>query len=203
MPHGISGTKIPSKDNAMTTVSDPRFELNPMEAADVPPRRSKWTTCLIGCLGMLGVVMLLVIAAAVWVGRNWRGWAADFGSRAVTQAVASSDLPPQEKVKVQAQVDRVTKGFRDGKLSNVQVSKIMQGVFDSPLLPAFAVIAVDNRYLERSGLSDQEKAEGRKTLKRFVRGMVDHKFNQATIDAVMTNIADRGPNNQWELRAAG
>ena len=47
---------------------------------------------------------------------------------------------------------------------------IVQKLTQSPLMPSLVVVAVDKRYFDSSGLSDEEKAAGRKTLNRFVPG---------------------------------
>ena len=94
-----------------------RFEIIPDEGEATPRRRSKWASCLIGCLMVLGVMLVLMIVVAVWVAKSWRGWAADFGSQAVSHAIDTSDLPPQEKGEVKVQVERVAKSLRDGQIS--------------------------------------------------------------------------------------
>ena len=52
---------------------DHRFEIEPSEYTEKQRKRSKWTSCLIGCLVVLGVLMVLFVILAVFVGRNWRG----------------------------------------------------------------------------------------------------------------------------------
>ena len=77
-------------------VTDPRFDVQPDDYTETQKRRSKWTSRLIGCLIVAGVAMIVMIFVAVWVGRNWRGWAADFGTQALDQGLASADLPPHQ-----------------------------------------------------------------------------------------------------------
>jgi hypothetical protein len=179
---------------------DPRFGTESPDYVQVERRRSKWTTCLIGCLIVLGVIMVIVIALVIWVARSWRGWAADFGTQAVRQGIASSDLPQQEKDEIMVQVDRVAKELREGRLSMEQAGKIIEKVLHSPLMPSLVVAAVEKQYFERSKLSDDEKKEGRVTLQRFARGVIDKKIEEQGIDAVMGHIADRQPNGGWQLR---
>jgi len=180
--------------------SDPRFDVYPDEFEQAQRRRTKWTTCLIGCLAIFVLMMLFVIAAAVWVGRNWRGWTADLGLQVLNQGIDTSDLPAAEKDEVKVQVKRIATGFRDGKISAEQLGTIVQKLAQSPLMPTFVVMAVDKQYFNRSGLSDEEKAQGRKDLKRFARGMIDGKIDQKGIDAIMSHIADRKPDGEWQLR---
>ncbi len=177
-----------------------RFEIIPDEGEATPRQRSKWASCLIGCLVVLGVMLVLMIIVAVWVARNWRGWAADFGSQAVNQAIDASDLPPQEKGEVKVQVERMAKALREGQISGEQAGTILQKVFESPLMPALVVAAIDKHYIERSGLSDDEKAQGRVALSRFTRGTIDHKIDKQGLDSVMVHVADRQPDGNWQLR---
>ena len=58
-------------------------------------------------------------------------------------------------------------------------------------MPTLIVVAVDKQYFDRSGLSNDEKVEGRLTLKRFARGVFDKKIDEKGVDAVMTHVADR------------
>jgi hypothetical protein len=189
--------------------SDPQFGTYPNQSdpdtfqIEQPVRqRSPWQTCLIGCLVVLGVMLVLAVIAGFWISRNWRGWFADVGSQAINQGIDSSDLPPQEKMEVKVQVERVAKAFREGQISNKQASDIVKKLMESPLMPLFVVMAVERQYFDRSKLSDEEKAEGRESLKRFARGIFDGKIDEKGIDSVMAHVADREPDGEWELRPA-
>ena len=187
--------------------SDPRFGANPnqydqetFQVEEPPQKRSAWQTCLIGCLGVSVVTVVLCVMVGIWVSRHWRGWFADIGGQAINQMIDSSDLPPPEKLEVEAQVERVTKAFGEGQISIEQAGKITQKLMDSPLLPAVAVIPVERRYFDRSKLSDEEKAEGRRTMQRFVRGIFEEKIHNKGIDSVMIHVADRRERGRWKLR---
>ena len=195
------------------TVTDPRFdqsreqEERPRDESGesydpvVPPRRSLWKTCLLGCLGVLAVMIVLAAVVGFWLSRNWRGLVADVGSEAINQGIDDSDLPPQEKGEVKEQVARIARAIRDDQISMVQAQAIVEKLMKSPLMPSLVVIAVDRHYFDRSKLSDDEKAEGRQSLKRFARGLVDHKIDEDGVDAVMVHVADRKPGvDDWQLR---
>jgi hypothetical protein len=195
------------REDCFGMASDPRFdtfanqydqEAQRFEATEPP--RSKWRPCLVGCLAVLAVMIVLGVVAGVWVSRNWRGWFADIGSQAINQGIDASDLPPQEKVEVKAEVERVAKAFQERRISMEQAAAIVEKLMQSPLMPSLVVAAVDKRYLDRSGLTNDEKAQGRKSLERFARGIIDGKIGQEGIDAVMTHVADRKADNSWELR---
>lgn len=188
--------------------SDPQFGTYPNQTdqhsfqIEEPVRkRNMWQTCLIGCLGALAVMLVLAVIAGFWISRHWRGWFAEFGSQAINQGIDSSDLPPQEKVEVKEQVDRVAKEFGEGRISNEQASALVKKLVESPLMPSFVVMAVERKYFDRSKLSDEEKTEGRQSLKRFARGLVDEKIDEKGIDKVMVHLADRQQGGQWQLRS--
>jgi hypothetical protein len=62
------------------------------------------------------------------------------------------------------------------------------------------VSAADKQYFDKSGLSDAEKAVGRQTVRRFARGSIDHKINQAGMDAALAHISDRQSNGSIRMR---
>ncbi len=177
-----------------------RFEIEPGEYGEPKKPRSKWATCLIGCFAVFAIFLVLMIILGIWVARNFRGWAADFGSQAIQRAVEHSDLPPQEKIEVNEQVERVGAAFRDGRISLEQAMTILEKVTKSRLMPAIVVSAMDIHYIARSGLSDEEKKAGRVSLERFTRGMIRGKIANEGLDKVMVHVADQREGGEWRLR---
>jgi hypothetical protein len=190
----------------MATVSDPRFEIRDprFESESARPGEprppSPWRTCFIGCLVVAVVAMLLLVALGVWVARNWRGWVATGATEGMNQMIEATDLPAQEKQEIKVEVQRLADAFREGKVSGEQVGQIVEEILESPLFTLFVVSALEKQYLERSGLSDEEKDEGRQTLRRFVRGAMDKKIGEPAIDAVMTHVAEKDSNGDWQMK---
>jgi hypothetical protein len=122
------------------------------------------------------------------------------GSQVVKQMIAQSDLPQQEKDDMNGQIDRLATAFRDNRISWDKGMQLMQNLSHSPLMTSFIVSAVDSHYLTRSGLSNEEKAAGRVTLQRFVRGMIDESINEQGIENAMQHVATKKENGRWELR---
>jgi len=146
--------------------------------------------------------VLLVLGAIVGfvVMRNWRSWAANGVSQVLEQTIDQSSLPPQEKTEVKAEVDRAVQAFRNGTMSMEQLGKLMQGLTNSPLMSMIIVTAVDKQYLDKSGLTDAEKSEGRTSIRRAFRGVVDKKIPEAAVDSMMSHIADKDPRGNWKMR---
>jgi lipopolysaccharide export LptBFGC system permease protein LptF len=178
--------------------TDQRFDPYDDQAENRP--RNWLTTCLVGCLIMVVVVAVGGAIVAYWVSQNWRDWASAAGAQGITMTVNESDLPEEEKQEINSQVERVADAFRDGDLSIEQVGVIIGKVAESPILPAIVVFTADEKYLNQSGLSDEEKAQGRISLQRFVRGAMDEKIDQDSVDVALAHIADRQEDGTWKLR---
>ena len=98
------------------------------------------------------------------------------------------------------EVNRVADAFREGRLSMEQTALIMQEVVESPLMTTIIASAAEQHYLDKSGLNDEERAEARVTLQRFLRGSIDGKINEQTMDAALSHVATKKPDGSWEFR---
>jgi hypothetical protein len=168
---------------------------------DLPkPRRSWLSTCLFGCLIIAVVGVVLAAIAAYWIAQNWRGWMASFVSEGINQSIDAADLPQQEKDEIKVQVNRVADSFRNNRISNDQMRVMFQELIDSPIFSTIAVYTAEAKYLAPSGLPDEEKAEARITVQRFVRGAVEGTIEQNSIDAALQHVADWEGDDGWQLR---
>jgi hypothetical protein len=164
-------------------------------------RPRNWlVTCLIGCLAIMVVAMVLFAIVIYWVSQNWRGWTSEAGSHVVMQMVNESDLPQQEKAEIEVQVDRVADAIRDGDMSLEQMGEIFEKLTQSPVLTTIIVSTADARYINKSGLTEDEKAEARATVHRFVRGALDHQIDEASVEEALEHIGDRQPDGGWRLK---
>ena len=174
-----------------------RFEVEPEQ----PYReKSKSGGCLKGCLIAAVVFLVAILLLGIWVSNNWQRWAADLASEVLNQMIDDSELPGPEKVEVKEQVARLTDGFRDGNISGDQLGTIMELILDSPLFTSVIVASIEKKYIEPSGLEDAEKEEGRVALRRFVRGMISHKISEDDFEEAMSKIADKQPDDEWQMR---
>lgn len=186
--------------STITPVTDPRFDPNYGESNGPPKKRSMWANCLIGCLIVLVVMLVLGVILIVWISRNWRGWTADFGSGIAKQAIAQSELPEQEKIDINSQIDRLATAFRQDRISGEKMGQLMENFAQSPLMTSFMVSAIEEKYFATSGLSAEEKAAGRSTLQRFMRGMIDKSISEQGIDDAMQHVATKDPGGEWQVK---
>jgi hypothetical protein len=170
-----------------------------------PKKRSPWFGCLIGCLVVLGLGVVLAVLAGVWVSRNWKGMAASGMSMAVNQEVDMSQLPQEEKAQVKVEFDRFFDAMGAPDASMEEMGQLMmkaQEFMEGSLLDAVVVSAAEPQLIDKSGLSDDEKAEARTTLHRLLRGSLDNDIPASDAEAALTNIANERPNNQWQLQSS-
>lgn len=185
--------------------TDPRFQsTDPRFSADYTPeepkKRSAWQTCLIGCLVVLAILLVVGILVGVWLVRNGPGLVANAATAVVDQLLDASDLPQQEKQEVHDQVARLRTAFDDGKLPWNKLGQIVDRIMNSPLMPAIMVFAVEKQYFDHSGLSADEKFQGKQTLRRFLRGLSDKTIDEQGMDSVLSHIGTKGANGQWEMK---
>lgn len=177
------------------TVEDDRYQQEP------PVRRTNWLKgCLLGCLGAVVVLLIVGVVATIWVSRNWRNLAASTMSTGLKQGIDATELPAQEKAQIKAEIDRGADLFATGRISGAQATKLIQKAVESPLMTTIIASAAEKKYIDVSGLGDQEKAEANVTLQRFLRGAFDEKINRASIDAALAHVADKRADNNWRFR---
>ena len=153
-----------------------------------------------GCLIALAVLFVLAVIAGFVLYKYGPRWAAEFMGEGENQMIDRSDLPAQEKAEIKVEIARLVDAFRDGRMSWRQAGELIEKITESPLLAMMIASAADQQYIGKSGLSDEEKAAGRLDLRRFVRGVIDEKIPEASVDAVMAHIADRQSDGEWKLR---
>jgi hypothetical protein len=183
-------------------MTDNQFTVEDDRYRDAPPARGgNWVKgCLLGCLAAVVVSLVLGTLATIWVVRNFRGLAASTMSLGIKQGIDATDLPAEEKAQMKVEVDRGVELFREGRMSDEQAAMLVQKAVNSPLMTAMVTTAVEKKYLDPSGLSEEEKAEARMTLPRFIRGMIDEKIDRKSQDAAFQHVGDKQPNDQWKFR---
>lgn len=148
-----------------------------------PPQRSgrNWLLSLV--LIGLGFVFLggVVCVAGVWyVASNIEGWVVGLGREAIVAGINDSELPPEEKQEIITQVDRVVAAYKEGKLTQADLERVMTELEDAPAIKALAMYGIENEYLEDSNLDEQELAQARTTFNRVLRGVYEGKISDET-----------------------
>lgn len=152
-----------------------------------PPRKSGMGRgCFVfGCLGSLLVCGLLCAGTVWYVQKNFDIWIAGFAREVAVEMIKDSEIPEQEKTEVIAQVDRVITAYKDRKINMKDLERIMEGLQDSPVFGLMMTYGLDQRYIDPSGLPEEEKKEARRTISRAMRGVLDKKIKQDDFQSAM------------------
>lgn len=171
-------------------------------AYDTPQQvpRSGCSHFAMGCGCGIGCLLLVVIGIGVWLAMSWKGFAANITKQAAADAVAKSSLTPDDKARVLKRINQLADDFEAGKVSTEQVSRVMQQVANSPLLPLGMVMAADENYLKPSGLSAEEKEAGRRTLQRLARGAFEKRISERDTHEVMKLVMERQPDGREQIK---
>jgi hypothetical protein len=157
------------------------YEQKPPPFYQEPPR-SSGSGCglgiLLGCLGVF-VVCVILCAGSVWnVQQNAGKWVAGMVREVIVATVNASEIPAGEKAEVIAQIDRVADAYKQGRIRAEDLEPMMQKLEKSPAFLMMQTWGLEQAYIEPSGLSDEEKEQGRRTIERAFRGLVEQKITQ-------------------------
>jgi hypothetical protein len=170
----------------------------------IPPQPASNNGCLWGCLiaGIVGLILLIVVCVGgvYYVTYQAKALVVSGVRFAVVSGINGSDLTAEDKQQVITEVDRLVDAYKQGKINEKDVENILKEVETSPLIPLFVCYGIEQQYLDKSGLTDDEKTDARKQLQRLVRGGMDQKISQTDIEALLKPLQQPGPNGQQQLK---
>lgn len=158
---------------------------------------------VVGCLAVLGVVVVLAIIAAVILGPRLpgmlRGATGEAFRAGGTATINEIDLPAEEKPQMIGHVDRVAEGLKDGSITFEQFAKLGEDLFEDDIFWVGTVYAIDTGYVQASGLPDEEKAEGQKQLRRFAQGIHEGTIARTELNNVAAPIGSNDGDGTFRL----
>lgn len=175
----------------------------PPGSSHQPEKKNSWSGCLIGCLVVFGLCCVLCTGVGFYAYSNFSTWVTSAARQAVKAMLEDSDLPPQEQTDILAQFDRVADAYKDGQLTLQELGEAMQDLVESPLFGVVMLQAVETKYLDPSGLSEEEKSEAKRTIMRVVRGTIEERFSQQELETLTNQFLSnpqRTPDEQPRLK---
>jgi hypothetical protein len=156
----------------------------------------------VGCLITLGVVFVLLAVFIVWCAMNWRGWVASWTVQGTQAVLAESNLPPEQKQAITAEIEALATDFKEKRVSLEELGRVVEQVSESPLLPLAGVQVAKEQYIDGSPMTSEEKAAAERSLQRFARGIYEKKIKPAEdqITDVIKPVVRLKPGNQWEFK---
>jgi hypothetical protein len=158
-----------------------------------PPRGSgmKWLISLL--LIFLGFVMLggvLCIAGVWYVASNIDKWVVGIGREAIVAAINDSELPQEEKAEVITQVDRLVAAYKEKKIDQSDLERVMTELQDAPALQALALYGIEEEFLQGVSFPPAELEQAHRTFERALRGVYEGKINDEVFYAALPGFDD-------------
>lgn len=177
------------------------FQAEPVEAFSAePPRRKGWSGCLIGCL-VVSLIGLVVCGGLAYLAYMRAGvWVSNVARSAVVSGIQQSDLDEDEKQRVIEQVDRVVSKYQSGEITGDDLQRIMRQLGESPLMGLILIYSIEGKYLQPSGLSDEEKLQGKRTLQRVLRGVSEEKIAWDALEPAIKHVTEPGAGDSRQLK---
>ncbi|MEM7755818.1 MAG: hypothetical protein AAF297_09310 [Planctomycetota bacterium] len=158
---------------------------------------------VVGCLAVLGVLVVLVVLAGVIFGPRLLPMLQGAGAEAFraggTAVINETDLPADEKPEMIGHIDRVADGLKDGTISFDQFGVLAENLFEDTIFWVGIVYAIDTGYVQASGLSDEEKAAGQTQLRRFAQGIHEGTIERTKLNDVAAPIGSNDADGDFSL----
>jgi hypothetical protein len=150
----------------------------------------------IGC-GTIILLILIVIGVLYWKGRDI---AASIASKGVTHMIDQSGLPDEQKARLQDLAGGLIEEFKNNELTTEELAGIMMSFGESNLFPLMFIDAMGDGYINKSGLSEEEKEAGRLSVDRFVRGVAEEKIESRDTGEVLGVVIEQVGENQYRAK---
>jgi hypothetical protein len=139
-------------------------------------RRGSARAWIIGCLSAFGVFLILVVVAVILIVRSAKSIAASAVQGVMTAQVNASQLPADQKQRINVQLERLSTAFKDGRNTMDDLGRVAKEMSEGPLMPIAMIAFVREKYIKPSALSAEEKAGAERDFQRFMRGLYEKKI---------------------------
>lgn len=168
-----------------------------------PGAKEPMSGCGISAMGCGITLVVLLIAGGLtawWVSNNIRSLGTDVAVSAMKDGLNELEIPEDQLQRIHNRIDSIGQQYKDGDLEMDQLVIVFEQLGESPLLSAGASLFFKRVYLQKSGLSDEEKEAGETTIQRFARGIIDQSIPKGTINEVLDLISDSDGKGSREFR---
>lgn len=169
-----------------------------------PPKSASGNGCLwallIGGLGGIVIAALCCGIGGYYAVTNAKSLMADGLRSIAVNLIEDSELTEEDQQEVIAQVDRVVAAYKKGEIDEKDLEKILKEIQTSPLIPLAVVYGVEKQYLDKSGLTAEEKTDARKQLQRLIRGGIEKKIPESDVEALLAPLQQTGPQGEKQMK---
>ena len=177
--------------------SNPQFA--PQFPQNQPPRKSGFPWLISLLLVFVGLMFLggVLLVGGIWyVTANVDRWLVGFGREAIVAMIQESEIPAQEKTEVIEQIDRVVTAYKERKINQDDLNRVLTELQESPALMVVSLYGIDEDYLVDSGLSEAEIVQGRRVFQRVIRGVYEKKIDEDAFYAALPEERDIAEGDQ-------
>ena len=153
-----------------------------------------------GCLIVLGVIGALAAAAGLYVWLNWRSWTADAARQTAEVMIGTSELSAADQGRVRTRVSQVIADFETERIGGDELERMGQTFARGPLLVFTMAQALTKAIEGDARLTADEKADGRRSLERWARGVADGRLPFVTMELVFRLVMERGSNGKMRAK---
>ena len=131
-----------------------------------------------GCL----LLLVLIVSCGYLVVKNAKGVARELTATFVEAGAKAlvSELPPDEQKTVAPLIEAFAQSIRDGRVSLGQGAAVADALAEGPVVTVIIARGFEVKYLQASGLSDQEKQAGHRAITRYCYGVVEELVPEST-----------------------
>jgi len=145
------------------------------------------------------VLVALCGVGAYYVYTNLQEIGAKVAREAAVAVIEGLELPVEEKREVIAQIDRVVDEYRAGHITLQEVGSVFEELANSPLMGLIMVYAATEKYVEPSGLSDEEKEDAKRIFQRIARGLTEEKISGEDLEAALDHVSTTSETGERQL----
>ncbi|UCG04850.1 MAG: hypothetical protein JSV83_13060 [Desulfobacterales bacterium] len=156
-----------------------------------------------GCLIAVVVVVLIIVGAGIFVAKNFKSWAAEGITAAMSMMIEESDLPEVERFEIIEILNQVKEEYLAGDITIEELGHILEAMTSCPAIAMGIVIQFEASYVAISSLSDGEKNEATLALNRFAQGLTNGLVGWEEIEDIIAPISETDAEGKQTLKDPG
>jgi hypothetical protein len=155
-----------------------------------------------GCLIAAAVVLVIAVVGGIWAWKAFQTFTVTAAKQIMSQRIAQSGIPDDQKLAVTAIIDRLEAEHRAGQIT-FQQYVIGVGVIGAGRFVTLSELdRAESGHLQASGLSAAEKQSVARAFDRFARGVAEESIDEGTLEQVVGLIATRADDGSWTPRSS-
>lgn len=143
-------------------------------------------------LGLIFLVLLLICGGcATWLFFNARALVSDALDRVATEMIAQTDLPQEQRERIQKDIGAIITAFKQKDISMAEVGDFLQKLADTNFMDLMAVELVESEYETKVKPDEARQEEVRLVFMRFKRGIVEEAIPESRRKEILDQVVSR------------